>query len=61
MLRYETGYEPLFKHSTFRVELGATLLELPISLWYQHGYGSSLARYYKKLSAFGVQLRLAEF
>jgi outer membrane phospholipase A len=61
MLRYETGYEPLFEHSTFRVEIGATLLELPISLWYQNGYGSSIARYYKKLSAFGIQLRLAEF
>jgi hypothetical protein len=60
MLQFETGYESPFQYHTFRIEIGATLMELPIALWYQDGYSSSLARYYKHSSAVGIELRLAE-
>jgi hypothetical protein len=60
MLQLETGYDPAFRFSTVRLEVGAKLIELPIALWYQNGYGSSLARYYKHTNAYGIQLRMAE-
>jgi hypothetical protein len=60
LVKYETGYDPAFKYSTFRVEIGATLIELPIALWFQDGYNNSLARYYEKSSAVGIELRIAE-
>lgn len=60
LLKYETGYDPLLKYTTVRVELGVTFIELPISIWYQNGYNNSLARYYEKSSAVGIELRIAE-
>lgn len=60
LAQYETGYEPAFRHHTFQLEFGAKLLDLPVALWYRDGYGQSLARYYKKTRAFGIELRFVE-
>jgi hypothetical protein len=60
LVKYETGYDPLLKYSTVRIELGVTFIELPIAIWYQNGYNNSLARYYEKSSAVGIELRIAE-
>lgn len=60
MLQAESGYDPAFRHGTFRFEIGATLIELPLAVWYEDGYGSSLARYYKRARSIGVELRLAQ-
>jgi hypothetical protein len=59
-VQLETGYDPLFKYNTIRFEVGAKLMELPIALWYEDGYDSSLARYYKRTRAVGIGLRLAQ-
>lgn len=60
-LRYETGYQRPFEYSTFRLELGTQILELPITFWAQHGYNSDLAQYYKKVNSYGVELKMGAF
>ncbi|MES1196135.1 MAG: hypothetical protein ABUL58_04235, partial [Steroidobacter sp.] len=42
-LHCETGYQTPFKYNTVRFELGAQLLEFPVTLWVQQGYNSDLA------------------
>jgi hypothetical protein len=56
-LKYLTGYDTPFKYSTERVELGFQAGTLPLALWYQHGYMSSLAMYYLKVTSIGIELR----
>lgn len=60
MVQYETGYDPAFRFNTFQVELGARVFDFPVAFWFRDGYGHSLARYYKKTQAFGIELRFAE-
>jgi outer membrane phospholipase A len=60
-LKYLTGYEPVARYNTIRAEFGISVLGLPVSVWAQDGYMNSLARYYTKTSAVGVELRFAEF
>lgn len=59
-LQYRTGYDPVARYNTVRGEFGFYLVELPIAIYAQDGYMSSLARYYKKTRAFGIELRIAE-
>lgn len=60
-LRYETGYDSPFKYNTLRLEAGMHVLQLPLTLWMQRGYNSDLAQYYKKVTSYGVQLRMGGF
>ncbi|MBI5429183.1 MAG: phospholipase A [Nitrosomonadales bacterium] len=57
----ETGYVRPFKYSTARVEAGTKLEELPITFWWQTGYGSDLAQYYKKTASWGVEMEIGSF
>ena len=50
-----------FKHSTLRCELGFQFLSLPLALWVQHGYLSSLAMYYQRTDSAGLELRFETF
>lgn len=56
-MKYLTGYDTPFKYSTERVELGFQVGTLPLALWYQHGYMSSLAMYYEKVTSTGIEVR----
>jgi hypothetical protein len=56
-VKYLTGYDTPFKYSTGRVEFGFQVLTLPLVLWIQHGYMSSLAMYYEKVTSTGIQVR----
>lgn len=58
---YETGYREIFRYNTLRLEFGTKLLQLPINLWTQTGYGSDLAQYYKKVSSLGIEVQLGSF
>ncbi len=58
---YETGYRETFKYNTLRLELGTKVLQLPVTLWGQRGYGSDLAQYYKKVTSWGVQAEIGSF
>jgi hypothetical protein len=58
-VRYTTGYDPVARYNTFRGEFGFSPWGLPLAVWAQDGYMYSLARYYKKASAVGVELRFA--
>jgi len=60
-LRYETGYQSAFKYNTLRLEAGMHVMQLPLTLWVQQGYNSDLAQYYKKVTSYGVQLRMGGF
>ncbi|MBS0373721.1 MAG: phospholipase A [Proteobacteria bacterium] len=60
-LRYATGYQDPFRHSTLRVEAGLQVLQLPIVLWAQNGYLSDLAQYYRRVSAYGIELEIGAF
>lgn len=60
-LRYETGYQKPFKYSTVRLEVGVELLEFPVTLWVQRGYNSDLALYYKKVTSYGLELKMGGF
>jgi len=58
---YQTGYREAFKYNTLRLELGTKILQLPVTLWGQRGYGSDLAQYYKKVASWGVQAEIGSF
>jgi hypothetical protein len=60
-LKYTTGYAPVARYNTVRGELGFLFLDLPWVVWAQDGYMNSLARYYRKTSSVGVELRFADF
>lgn len=60
-LKYTTGYDPVARYNTVRGELGFYVLGLPMTAWVQDGYMNSLARYYKKASSGGIELRFAQF
>jgi hypothetical protein len=60
-VKYLTGYDSPFKFSTERIELGFQVSSLPIALWVQHGYMSSLAMYYVKVNSAGLELRFDTF
>ena len=58
---YETGYQDIFRFNTVRLELGTKVLQLPLNLWTQTGYGSDLAQYYKKVSSVGIEVQIGSF
>ncbi len=60
-IKYTTGYAPVARYNTFRGEFGFAAWGLPLAVWAQDGYMYSLARYYKKTSAIGMELRFAVF
>ena len=57
-LFYTTGYRDIARWNTFRMELGFTplsnLMGLPIILWGQSGYNSSVTQYYRKAWSVGL-------
>ncbi len=58
---YETGYRQPFRFNTFRFELSTKVLQLPMTVWWQRGYNSDLAQYYKKVTSYGVQAEIGSF
>lgn len=58
---YETGHEKPFRHNTFRLEAGAHLWGLPVTVWWQDGYANDLALYYVRGSTFGIGLDIGSF
>ena len=58
---YETGYHKMFRYNTYRLELGTKVNQLPMNVWYQTGYGSDLAQYYKKVSSKGIEVQIGSF
>jgi hypothetical protein len=60
-LKYSTGYDSPFEFSTVRAEAGVKVYGIPLALWAQRGYMSDLAMYYRKVTSFGAELRIAEF
>jgi hypothetical protein len=60
-LKYLTGYDTPFAHSTIRAEFGFQFFSLPLALWVQHGYMSSLAMYYQKTTSWGLEVRFESF
>ncbi|PWT83209.1 MAG: hypothetical protein C5B58_06870 [Acidobacteria bacterium] len=60
-VKYLTGYDTPFKYSTERVELGFQGGTLPLAFWFQHGYMSSLAMYYEKVTSVGIEVRFQTF
>ncbi|MBK7115454.1 MAG: hypothetical protein IPH71_05390 [Proteobacteria bacterium] len=58
---YETGHEKIFRHHTLRLEAGLQVLQLPLSVWWQHGYANDLARYYLKGHSYGIGFDIGSF
>jgi hypothetical protein len=60
-VKYTTGYDPVARYNTIRGEFGFLPIGLPLTIWIQNGYMNSLARYYRKTSSVGLELRFAQF
>jgi hypothetical protein len=60
-LKYLTGYQDPFRYNTIRGEVGFQLFTLPLAIWVQHGYMSSLANYYKSVTSVGIEVRFESF
>jgi len=60
-LGYETGYRDPFHYNTFRFELGRKVYQVPVNLWFQTGYGSDLALYYKRVNSRGIEVQFSSF
>ncbi len=59
--RFETGVRDAFQFKTYRLELGGKVEQLPVSVWWQTGYNSDLAQYYKKVHSYGIQAEIGSF
>jgi len=59
--RFETGIRETFRYNTYRFEVGTKVLQLPMSVWWQTGYNSDLAQYYKKVDSYGIQVEIGSF
>ena len=59
--RFETGIRETFRYNTYRIEVGTKVLQLPMSVWWQTGYNSDLAQYYKQVDSYGVQVEIGSF
>jgi hypothetical protein len=59
--RFETGIRETFRYNTYRIEVGTKVLQLPMSVWWQTGYNSDLAQYYKKVDSYGIQVEIGSF
>lgn len=53
-LQFETGIRNTFDHNTIKLEASTLFFDMPIMLWYQHGYSADFAQYYKRTSSFGL-------
>lgn len=60
-LKYMTGYQRPLEFNTVRAEVGAQFWSLPLAVWIQHGYMSSLANYYRNVNSVGIELRFPSF
>jgi hypothetical protein len=60
-IKYLTGYDTPFEYSTVRAEFGFQFFSLPLALWAQDGYMSSLAMYYQKVTSWGLEVRFESF
>ena len=60
-IKYLAGYDPIARYNTVRGEFGLAPWGLPLAVWVQDGYMNSLARYYKKTSSAGIELRFVQF
>ncbi len=58
---YETGYRKPFRFGTYRYEIGSKLWQLPVSVWWQNGFNSDLAQYYKRVTSYGAQIEIGSF
>jgi hypothetical protein len=58
---YETGYREPFRFSTYRLELSTKAFQLPVTIWWQTGYNSDLAQYYKKVYSRGIEVEIGSF
>ena len=58
---YETGYREPFRFNTFRFELGTKVFQVPMTVWWQTGYNSDLAQYYKKVYSRGIEVEIGSF
>jgi outer membrane phospholipase A len=56
-----TGFHEPFQYNTLRAELGIAQLEVPFFLWWQSGYNSDLAQYYKKVHSVGLGIEIGGF
>ena len=59
--RQTSGYDGLFENNTSRLELTASLLDIPFTLWGQRGYNSDLVDYYRRVDSWGLALELRSF
>ena len=55
---WETGYAQPLRYNTFRLEGRKDIAQLPLLVFYQNGYNSDLAQYYKRVSTIGIALEL---
>jgi hypothetical protein len=57
-----TGYVRPFHYNTVRFEFGFKISDgLPFTVWYQDGYNSDLAQYYKKVRSVGATYEFGSF
>jgi outer membrane phospholipase A len=62
VVKLTTGYVQPLRYNTVRVELGFRSFDsLPLTFWYQYGYNSDLAQYYKKGTSRGINIELGSF
>lgn len=59
-LKYQTGYDTPFRYGTERLEAGIRVAGLPLAVWAQYGYLSDLANYYRKVTSYGIELRVGQ-
>lgn len=60
-ITHTTGYEEAFRYNTVRVEGGVKIIDVPVVLWWAHGYNQDLVRYYNKTKYFGIAVVIENF
>ena len=60
-LSHTTGYKEPFRYNTVRAEGGLKIIDVPVVLWWAHGYNADLVRYYNKAKYFGIAVVIENF
>ena len=60
-ISHTTGTQQPFRYNTLRLEGGTKIVDVPVMLWWAHGYNEDLVRYFNKSKTFGIAMVIENF
>lgn len=58
---YNTGIRDTFEYNTVKFEFTSTIYDMPLMLWFKHGYNADFAQFYKQTNSVGLAFEFKSF